>query len=52
MEMQVNNEPVIEVPVAVNRLIQLQDILSANGYDYRVFSNETAHCIIIDLAKN
>ena len=45
-----NNEPVIAPPV--DKLLELQDLLNANGYNYKVYSNDTEHCIIIELPKN
>lgn len=45
-----NNEPVIETQV--DRLSELQNILNANGYNYKVYSNDTDNCVIIELPRN
>ena len=54
-------QPNYEVPLTspepmmmpqVDRLTELQNLLSSNGYNYKVFSNETENCIIIELPKN
>lgn len=47
-EVPVANEPVVEQ----DKLAKLQDLLSTNGYAYKVYSNETDNCIIIELPKN
>lgn len=50
-----------EVPVStsqavetqpVNRLVELQNLLTANGYTYKTYSNATDDCLIIELPKN
>jgi len=45
-----NPEPVIAPPV--DKLSELQNLLNANGYNYKLFSNETDNCIIIEIPKN
>ena len=53
--------PIMETPAPVesplplekqNKLEDLKNILQANGYNYKVFSNETDNCIIIEIPKN
>ena len=36
----------------VDRLTELQNLLSSNGYNYKVFNNETDSCVIIELPRN
>ena len=52
--------PNFEVPVmhmepvvtpSVDKLSELQSLLNANGYNYKLFSNETDNCIIIEIPK-
>ena len=45
-----NNEPVMAPPV--DKFLELQNLLNANGYNYKVYSNDTEHCVIIELPKN
>ena len=54
-------EPSFEIPVTnptpvitpqVDKLTELQKLLSNNGFSYKVYSNETDNCIIIELPKN
>ena len=35
-----------------DRLTELQELLTANGYSFKTFSNETDNCIIIELPRN
>jgi len=42
----------IEVQPTVDRLTELKDLLSANGFAFKTFSNETDNCIIIEIPKN
>ena len=44
--------PVESAPVEQDRLTQLQELLNANGYTFKTFSNETDNCIIIELPRN
>lgn len=59
-EQETLNEPVYEVPVnatpAINvtnnpqeKLVQVQELLNSNGIEYKTYSNETNHCIIIEI---
>ena len=36
----------------VDRLTELQNLLSSNGYNYKEFNNETDSCVIIELPRN
>ena len=49
-EVPVVSEPVIEP--SVNKLQELQNLLNANGYEYKLYGNETTDCIIIELPRN
>ena len=51
-EIPVNNQPTMDVPVVTDRLTDLQNLLVANGFNYKVYSNETDNCVIIELPKN
>lgn len=51
-EVPVTNQQIIESPITINRFEELQNLLSANGYTYRHYSNETDNCIIIEIPKN
>ena len=44
--------PTLEIPVPTNKLVDLQNLLTTNGYTYKTYSNETDNCIIIELPKN
>ena len=44
--------PVESTPVEQDRLTQLQELLTANGYTFKTFSNDTDNCIIIELPRN
>jgi hypothetical protein len=45
--------PVTNTPVAEeNKLEKLQELLNSNGYTYKVYSNETDNCVIVELPKN
>ena len=44
------NEPV--VAPQVDKLTELKELLTANGYNYKVYSNDTDNCVIIELPKN
>lgn len=48
-EVPVNISPVIETPQTNNRLTEVENLLSSNGISYKAYSNETGHCIIIEL---
>ena len=55
----VNNEtattpvmPIESTPVEQDRLSQLQELLTTNGYTFKTFSNDTDNCIIIELPRN
>lgn len=45
-----NQEP--SVINTTDRLTELQNILTTNGYTYKTYSNETTSCLIIELPKN
>jgi len=45
-----NQEPAMTPQV--DRLTELQNLLSSNGYNFKVYSNETDNCVIIELPKN
>lgn len=45
-----NNEPIMEPQV--DRLTELQNLLTANGYNYKVYGNDTDNCVIIELPRN
>lgn len=45
-----NNEPVMAPQV--DRFKELQNLLNANGYNYKVYSNDTDNCVIIELPRN
>lgn len=47
-EVPVNISPVIEDSLA-DKVIQVQQLLSSNGIEYKTYSNESGHCIIIEL---
>ena len=44
--------PVESTSVEQDRLAQLQELLTANGYTFKTFSNDTENCIIIELPRN
>ena len=53
--------PSFEVPVleptnlnlpTEDKLTKLKDLLTANGYNYKIYSNETENCVIIEVPKN
>ena len=45
--------PVVPEPqVEIDKLSKLQELLNSNGYNYKVYSNETDNCVIIELPKN
>lgn len=55
-EVQLPVAPSFEVPVATSpmtdnsqKLTQIQELLNSNGIEYKSYSNETGHCIIIEL---
>ena len=35
-----------------DKLTELQNLLLSNGYNYKVFNNETDSCVIIELPRN
>ena len=42
--------PVTTAPIAeVDKFMQVKELLNNNGVDYKAYSNETGHCIIIEL---
>lgn len=48
-----------EIPVEVaptieplNKLEELQNLLTSNGYEFKLYGNDTADCIIIELPRN
>ena len=47
-EVPVNVSPVIETPQE-DRFTQVSQLLSSNDIEYKAYSNETGHCIIIEL---
>ena len=47
-----SNEPTEPTLMPQDRLAQLQDLLTANGYTFKTFSNDTENCIIIELPRN
>lgn len=47
-EVPVNVSPVIETPEA-DKFTQVKQLLSSNNIEYKAYSNETGHCIIIEL---
>ena len=51
-DIPVTNNVTVEMPVAVDKLTQLQELLNNNGYTYKLYSNETDNCVIIELPKN
>lgn len=49
-DVPVNISPVIEeTSTNKDKLSQVQELLSQNGISYKTYSNETGHCIIIEL---
>ena len=61
LEAPIQPAPSFEVPVMnpepvmapqMDKLADLQNLLTINGYNYKVFSNETENCVIIELPKN
>ena len=44
--------PVESTSVEQDRLAQLQELLTTNGYTFKTFSNDTENCIIIELPRN
>ena len=48
----VTNQNSIETNTYPDKLTELQNLLSANGYTYKHYSNDTDNCIIIELPKN
>ena len=48
------NEPITLEPVieTQDNLSKLQELLNSNGYEYKVYSNDTTHCVILELSKN
>jgi len=51
-EVPVKPLPTPEVPVMVDKLTELQNFLTANGYAFKVYNNDTENCVIIELPKN
>ena len=51
-EVPVNNQPAVEMPVVGDKLTELQNLLTNNGYSYKTYSNNDGNCIIIELPKN
>lgn len=51
-EIPVTNPQTTEVPVTTDKLTELQNLLTENGFNYKVYSNETDNCVIIELPKN
>lgn len=47
-EVPVNVSPVIETP-ETDKFTQVTQLLSSNNIEYKAYSNETGHCIIIEL---
>ena len=47
-EVPVNVSPVIETP-QVDKLQTVKELLSSNNIEYKIYSNEEGHCIIIEL---
>lgn len=48
-EVPVATTPIVETPSNSQKLIQIQELLNNNGIEYKSYSNETGHCIIIEL---
>lgn len=51
-EVPVTNQNAVETNTHTDKLTELQNLLSANGYTYKHYSNDTDNCIIIELPKN
>ena len=51
-EIPVTNQNTVETNTNIDKLTELQNLLSTNGYTYKHYSNDTANCIIIELPKN
>ena len=47
-EVPVNVSPVIEQPTE-DKFTKVEQLLSSNNIEYKAYSNETGHCIIIEL---
>jgi len=47
-DVPVNVSPVIETPQE-DKITQVEQLLSSNNIEYKKYSNETGHCIIIEL---
>jgi len=41
-----------EPTVSLNNIQTLQDFLNSNGYQFKIFGNENADCIIIEIPRN
>ena len=50
--MPMSSTPGDIVSQPVDKLSELQNILSSNGYIYKIYSNDTDNCIIIELPRN
>ena len=48
-EVPVNVSPVIDTPQATDRFTEIENLLSSNGVPYKAYSNDTGHCIIIEI---
>jgi len=51
-EVPVATQPELPLPVTTDKLTELQNLLNANGYTYKVYSNDTHNCVIIELPRN
>ena len=49
---EVPSAPIVAEVPTLNKLTELQNLLTNNGYNYKVYSNETDNCVIIELTKN
>lgn len=45
-------EPPVQEPIEQDKLTQLQELLTNNGFEFKSFSNDTTNCIIIELPRN
>ena len=48
-EVPVNVSPVIDTPQTTDRFSEIENLLSSNGVPYKAYSNDTGHCIIIEI---
>jgi len=48
----VDTSTINQMTSSVDKLSELQNLLSSNGYAYKVYNNDAENCIIVELPKN